>query len=338
MTESTSGDRPDSKSRRIADDEYIRDDAEAQKRYDKWQARDPFPGIQPALLHSGQIRDYILKTGMLSPFTEDDLKKIKPASLEIPFEGRVVYWDENEVKYDQQVVIDSGKYDRPRKFSLRRNSIAFVQVKPKFRLPYYIAIRFNLKITHVYRGLLLGTGPLVDPGYEGDLFIPLHNLTDNEYVFEAGEGLLWMEFTKLQWDDDARSETMTECVPRMPEGYNPFPKRKRWLPLDAFFRKAHDLRSIRSSIPQEIRSAERAAVGAARTVQRFTAALTLGGLIAVFALGMTVLRSHLTTLNLANEVRHEIGGEQVEMRAKLETLSAQLEELRRDLVPPEERQ
>ena len=59
-------------------------------------------------------------------------------------------------------------------FDLAPNSIAFVALEPCFRIPEYMALRFNLKIKHIYKGLLLGTGPLVDPGFSGKLFIPLH--------------------------------------------------------------------------------------------------------------------------------------------------------------------
>src|SRR5256885_14069412 len=70
-----------------------------------------------------------------------------------------------------------------------------------FRFPDYIAARFNLKIPNVYRGLLLGTGPLVDPGWSGRLSFPLHNLTTNDYEFPGGEEIIWMEFTKLSEND-----------------------------------------------------------------------------------------------------------------------------------------
>ena len=75
-------------------------------------------------------------------------------------------------------------------------------------MPDFIALRFNLQIQHVHRGLLLGTGPLVDPGFWGKLCIPLHNLTDQDYEIPKEEGLIWLEFTKttLPTDktDDAR--------------------------------------------------------------------------------------------------------------------------------------
>jgi hypothetical protein len=72
-----------------------------------------------------------------------------------------------------------------------------VTLAPLLQLPDYIALRFNLKIQNVYRGLLLGTGPLVDPGFVGHLSFPLHNLTTNPYHFDAAEDVVWVEFTKL---------------------------------------------------------------------------------------------------------------------------------------------
>jgi len=77
-----------------------------------------------------------------------------------------------------------------------KNSIVFVESDLDFRLPDFIALRFNLQIQHVHRGLLLGTGPLVDPGFWGKLCIPLHNLTDEDYEIPKTEGLIWLEFTK----------------------------------------------------------------------------------------------------------------------------------------------
>lgn len=326
----------------IDDSEYIEDDKTAKARYAKWQAIDPFPDIQPSLLHSGQILDYILKTGMLSPFGPEDCKGIKPASVEIPFEGQVVYWDEDQIKWDHEII--AGAHSPRTDFTLRRNSIAFVQVRPKFRLPYYIAVRFNLKITHVYRGLLLGTGPLVDPGYQGNLYIPLHNLTNNDYHFKAGEGLLWMEFTKLQWADNGRNEIDQETAisdSKFPEGYKPFPQKKTNLPLHSFFEKANKNCPIPSSIPQEIKKANEAsersanaseasahaAKESARQVGFFSKVGTVGVLGVIIALGVLFFN----TWSLMSEVRKEIGSGRIDLRHEIKVLSDQFENELMDL-------
>ena len=48
---------------------------------------------------------------------------------------------------------------------------------------------------------MLGTGPLIDPGFGGQILIPLHNLTDNDYELCGGDGIIWVEFTKVSKND-----------------------------------------------------------------------------------------------------------------------------------------
>lgn len=185
----------------VDDLDYALSDASATKRYEKWKTKDPFPNIQPALLNSADIKAYVKKTGMIYPFYEEDLQG---ASYKVKIAGKILYW-----KYG-----DASLHKEPPKkiirelncgtdsFELGPNSIAFVALEPRFRIPEYLALRFNLKIQHIYKGLLLGTGPLVDPGFNGKLFIPLHNLTSNTYRFKYGDTLITMEFTKLSGNDE----------------------------------------------------------------------------------------------------------------------------------------
>jgi len=80
---------------------------------------------------------------------------------------------------------------------LPKNSISYLWTEEQLLLPEYIAARFNLRIRDVHKGILLGTGPLIDPGFGGRILIPLHNLTDNDYELKGGEGIIWVEFTKV---------------------------------------------------------------------------------------------------------------------------------------------
>jgi hypothetical protein len=103
----------------------------------------------------------------------------------------------------------------------------------------------------VHRGLLLGTGPLVDPGFVGRLFIPLHNLTSQPYTLLGGEGLIWVEFTKISphphWIDNIKNNN----------GYKHFPPTNRYLPPQQYLDKAKLNSPARSSIPLEIEEAVR---------------------------------------------------------------------------------
>lgn len=168
---------------------------EIKKKFKKYGSLDPFPSIEPSLLNSADIYDYVEKTGMIFPFYPENLK---PASYGIRMGGEFVYWENREKKVEGRLEdIEEKDSDGDIVFTLKRNSIAFVGLEPVFRFPDYIAGRFNLKVKHVYQGLLLGTGPLVDPGFQGKVFIPLHNFTCNDYKLKIKKPLIYMEFTKL---------------------------------------------------------------------------------------------------------------------------------------------
>jgi deoxycytidine triphosphate deaminase len=163
-----------------------------------------FEEIPPSLLSAEHIEKYVLKTGLIAPFFlgGDRKSRLKKAS----YEGRIgskayVFDDKNELK---PVLIP----DKP--LVIPANSIVFVESDLDFRLPRYIALRFNLQIRHVHRGLLLGTGPLVDPGFWGKLCIPLHNLTNEDYEIPLDEGLIWIEFTKTTSDSREGRITLAE--------------------------------------------------------------------------------------------------------------------------------
>lgn len=233
-------------------------DEEAQKRFEKARQVDPFPEIPPALLNSADVYDYVRLASILHPF---DLSKLKSASYEAGIRGRCIWWDDKGRRQTKNLGKDADE------FTLFANSIAFVQVEPKFRLPDYIALRFNLKITHVHRGILLGTGPLVDPGFVGRLLIPLHNLTTNEYRFKAGDGLIWIEFTKtspLRNEEEPGMEQAGHRLSRRGK-FVSFPEKKTDLDPEQYLEKAGGNNPIRSSIPEAVRESTEASKESAKS-------------------------------------------------------------------------
>lgn len=163
-------------------------------RYEKHKSKDPFPDIPPALLSSAQIQAYIAETGMIFPYfpaTDSKEERVTSASLIMTIGPEVLYWDsKNKQKYYK-------KLKQGDSITLRPNSITFLRPAERFNIPDYIAVRFNLRIVHVHRGLLLGTGPLIDPGFKGYPMIPVHNLTENEYIVHVGDKFINVEFTKI---------------------------------------------------------------------------------------------------------------------------------------------
>jgi len=133
-----------------------------------------------------------------------------------------------------QVEGENGELTEPRsRFVIPPNSLAFVSVRERLRIPHYIAARFNLKIDFVYRGLLLGTGPQVDPGFQGILSFPLHNLSNNPIPLELGENIATIDFVKttglpdaLHTEIIANENDLYEAARQ--QGIALFPRDRRW--------------------------------------------------------------------------------------------------------------
>jgi hypothetical protein len=172
-----------------------------------------------------------------------------------------VYWTDPDAESEEPVLVTGDLTDRET-LTLERNSIVYLTLAPEFRLPDYIAARFNLKIRDIYRGLLVGTGPLVDPGFTGRLSIPIHNLTSNRYQIVGGEPLVWMEFTKLspneRWDPRYTSPAGAPVTE-----YVPFPAEKLGRQdIHDYVRHANGGYPIRSSIPDLVGRAQQSALHA----------------------------------------------------------------------------
>ena len=238
------------------DQDYATNEDAVVERAARWLDKDPYPKIPRALLTAEHIKAYVKATGMIYPFHEGGLKS---ASYEMALRGEVIWWDEDKVKQRIEV-----KGNKPAFVELAPNSITFVQVEPTFRLPRYMAIRFNLRIALVHRGLLLGTGPLVDPGFAGRLLIPLHNLTATICRIDLRKALIWVEFTKTTYGiapgDHQRKDHL-------------FPDDGKNLTPDEYLYKASLGEPILSSIPQATKDAKERAVAAETDAKKSASAL-----------------------------------------------------------------
>ncbi len=238
-------------------------DVQAKERHERWKSEDPYPEIEPALLNSADLFDYLAMTGMVHPLEINPLKVdeiLKPASCGIRIGGECIYWT-YEPEREDPTVKTTLELDANGVLTLPPNSIVYASIAPTIRLPNYIAARFNLSIKYVYQGLLVGTGPLVDPGFDRKIQLPLHNLTSSSCQVPASDAVLWMEFTKLSPNDDWMGEG---GQPRQGR-YVTFPDRKKEgrSGLDAYIKHATGGQPVLSSIPEAVGVAKEAAKEAA---------------------------------------------------------------------------
>lgn len=315
--------------------DYSKSLEEANQRYGKYKEKDCFPKIAPALLNSADIKAYIKQTGMIYPFYEDDLQS---ASYKVRISGKVVYWeygDLNSGKKNKKINKCEKELSEGECFDLQPNSIAFVTLEPEFHIPKYLALRFNLKITHIYKGLLLGTGPLVDPGFEGRLSIPLHNLTNNTYRFRNGDTLITMEFTKLS----PNKEWINTCENVGHSESYQFEKIKSSRDVNEYINNAlkfDRLDSIISSIPDSIYESKKQAREARKDVEKVkknSNIITIGSLVSVCAVVVSSIVFFSKTIDRYDKIKEDNGKYMYEISA----LHDQIDSLNKEILKLEEK-
>lgn len=149
----------------------------------KWKYHDPHPE-EHGLLLSDRI-DELCNVGLIIS-SGYERQFLKPASYTLTV-GEP-YLDSNGKQQRLSKIGDS--------FVFKKNSIVYVSASEEFDLPYYIVARFNLRVHWVYEGILLGTGPQVDPGFRGRLSCPLYNLTNLDITIKRGQPFATIDFEK----------------------------------------------------------------------------------------------------------------------------------------------
>lgn len=151
-----------------------------------WKTMDPdwnSPEAQGILL-SDQIDRFCTHQLLISDGYKES--NLRPAAYTLSI-GDVYYDHEG----NRQKLTDENP-----SFEMPPNSVVFVSIAESLDLPFYIVARFNLRVDWVYKGILLGTGPQVEPGFRGQLSCPLYNLTNHSHKITRDEAFATIDFER----------------------------------------------------------------------------------------------------------------------------------------------
>jgi deoxycytidine triphosphate deaminase len=149
----------------------------------RWMFVDPEPEVRGILL-SDRVEAYIKKYNLLVDAHDFKHSNLKPASYTLTLGAKYYLNGETfEIGPGGSLVVPP-------------NSFVIAGVSERVVLPHWCAARFGLRVAYVYKGLLMGAGPQVDPGFDGYLGCPLHNLTNCSMRIKLGEPFAWIDFTK----------------------------------------------------------------------------------------------------------------------------------------------
>jgi len=105
--------------------------------------------------------------------------------------------------------------DKPR-LTIPPHGIAIVSTKEVVNIPGFLIARWNLKVKKVYQGLVWVGSLQVDPGYQGNLFCPLYNLSTQPVHLELGETLFTIDFVRTTFYDESKGCELWQPDPERP--------------------------------------------------------------------------------------------------------------------------
>jgi deoxycytidine triphosphate deaminase len=196
-----------------------------------WKYEDPNKDAsRKGLLLSNEIERFCKKGFLIEDYSPE---RVRPASYTLTIGPDYVDSGGRIQKM--------GQDDKePGYFYMEPNSIVYVSSAESLNLPFYIAARFNLRVKWVYKGVLLGTGPQVDPGFKGHLSCPLFNLTNRAVRIRLGDEFATIDFERTTdfcqnrpWDEVKETFEVREQqdVVRVDEENFFMFKQKAFLPL-----------------------------------------------------------------------------------------------------------
>jgi deoxycytidine triphosphate deaminase len=151
-----------------------------------WKTQDPDWGVadRKGMLLSDQIKKFCEKKLLIATGYKES--RIRPAAYTLSIGP----------DYRDAHGIPGALTEQKLWYEMPPNSIIFVSIAESLDLPYYIVARFNLRVDWVYKGILLGTGPQVEPGFRGNLSCPLYNLTSRPHLITLGQEFATIDFER----------------------------------------------------------------------------------------------------------------------------------------------
>lgn len=222
-----------------------------------------------------------------------DMSCLGPATYHMRIGGKVMTWKNGEkVEYILGDKEDRNKNIRT-KIELDPNSLTFVTTIEKFNLPKDIIARFNLKSKWVHEGLLLGTGPIVDPELVANLLIPLHNFSSQVVTINYNDKLISVEFTKTLNPDD-----------NFTFSGNSFSYKKNKSRIFNFeeYRKRIGGKKVESSVSNKFEEFNKSFITYERRLTQFS----IGGVVAIIAVFVGIVALVFTSWQLITGAREQL--------------------------------
>src|SRR5712692_3027246 len=125
------------------------------------------------VLLSDDIKRCVTQFGLIDPFDE---KNLTAAGYDFTIGSRYK-------REGMEYLLDKDHLN----LEIKPHEAVFVCTKEKLFMPRFLVGRWNLRIKRVWDGLVWVGGVHIDPGWQGELWCPIYNLSKDTVTLNPGD-------------------------------------------------------------------------------------------------------------------------------------------------------
>lgn len=134
-----------------------------------------------------EISKQCLEKNLITPFAKDNLRN---SSYDLTV-GDEIYCGA-EI---QNLRIRTTFLARNDGFKIPAYGFAYILCNETIKLPHCMTARISLRMSLIYKGLVLTVQPPFDPNYNGKVIVLLHNMSTEPIYLKQGERIVTIEFS-----------------------------------------------------------------------------------------------------------------------------------------------
>lgn len=127
---------------------------------------------------------------LVTPF---DLKSLRLSSYDLTIGGE--FYSGRDAKTSS---ISTQKLRPNQTFTIPPHGVCFILSEETISLPHDVSAKVSLRMSLVYRGLVLTSQPPFDPGYCGKVIVMVHNLSSEAHHLQQGTRIATIEFVRVE--------------------------------------------------------------------------------------------------------------------------------------------
>lgn len=145
------------------------------------------------ILNDFEINKLARTKKLIAPYASDNLRR---ASYDLTIGRDFCVFDDEDVGSFRSPIIQHSTLTTGQSFEVPPNAVCFIACAEKILLPNDLCARVSLRMSYIYRGMVVASQPPFDPGYHGIVVVMLHNLSNLPLPLKQGDRFVTIEFTQ----------------------------------------------------------------------------------------------------------------------------------------------